>query len=647
MGCYGRPPMTDHARTKPKSPLGTPLATTLLTLVVTMILGALSPLAPALHGATPSNPPIAPAQKQTETMIRYHVTFPELLAHRVHVTMFLEGLNGDSVDIAMPVWSPGSYLVREYARNVLDLSATASTGESLVAQKISKNTWRIESNGTTSVQVDYSLYANELSVRTNEVNAQHAFLQSPATFFRHGDSAAGPHQVTIDTPTGWDVFTSLSHSADGWTAANYDELADSPFELGAHEKLTFELNGVPHHIVLAGESDLDAEQLRDDVATVCEEVASIFGQMPFEDYTFIFLLVDSGGGGLEHKNSSVCMSSRWDLVKKKKYQGFLGLVAHEYFHAWNVKRFRPEALGPFDYDTENYTSDLWVAEGITSYLDDLSTARVRFIDKIEDYLSDRASAFRTEADRPGSERTSLAASSFDAWIKLYRPDENSTNSTVSYYSKGALVAFMLDLRILRFTKGERGLADVLRLGWERYTTTDVGFPAGALLALASEVAGSDLSEFFADYVDGTVPLSPNDDLAWLGLALTVIPEETERRLPEDDKGFALEPWLGITTRTNDGLVRVDTVLEGGPAFTAGLNHDDLLLAVDQMRVSPSTLNDRLDRTAGAEIALTLWRGQELLVMHVTPELRRLSKWKLSPLENVSDEQLAAFSNWCG
>lgn len=580
-------------------------------------------------------------------MIRYHVSFPELLAHRVQVRMSLGGLDGGALDIAMPVWSPGSYLVREYARHVLDLQASSASGETLATEKIAKNIWRIHTNGATAVQVDYALYANELSVRTNEVNGQHAFLQSPGTFFRHEGSAAAPHHITVDPPLGWDVFTPLSKETDGWTATDYDELADSPFELGPHEQLSFEVNGVTHHMVMAGESDVDSEQLLKDVTTICTEVASIFGQMPFDDYMFIFLLVDSGGGGLEHKNSSVCMSNRWDLVKPKNYRRFLSLVAHEYFHAWNVKRFRPEALGPFDYDTENYTPDLWVAEGITSYFDDLSTARAGFVDKIETYLDDRASAFRSEAERPGSARTSLTASSFDAWIKLYRPDENSTNSTVSYYSKGALVAFMLDMRIRRLSAGERGLADVLRLGWSRYTAQDQGFPAGALLTLSGEVAGTDLTGFFDAYVNGTAPLAPNEDLAWVGLALEVTPDKTERQLPQDDDGFTLEPWLGITTQSKSGLVSVNTVLEGGPAYAAGLNHDDLILAIDEMRVTPSTLSNRLDRTAGAEISLTLYRGQELKVLKVTPELRRLSQWKLSPVADVSDEQLAAFRNWCG
>jgi predicted metalloprotease with PDZ domain len=580
-------------------------------------------------------------------MIRYHLSFPDLLAHRVQVRMSLGGLDGGPVDIAMPVWSPGSYLIREYARHVLDLTASSASGEPLACEKLSKNTWRIQPDGSTAVTVDYTLYANELSVRTNEANAEHAFLQSPATFFRHAASHDAQHRVTIDAPEGWGVFTSLPRDGDAWEAADFDELADSPFELGPHQELSFELQGVPHRIVLAGETGLDAERLRDDVSRICEQMASIFGHMPFEHYTFLFQFVDKGGGGLEHKNSSVCMSSRWDITKPKRYHRFLSLVAHEYFHAWNVKRFRPEALGPFDYDVENYTPDLWVAEGITSYYDDLMTARAGFIDKIESYLTDRAAAFRSESERPGSQRCSLADSSFDSWIKLYRPDENSTNSTISYYSKGALVALMLDLRITRLTDGERSLADVLRLGWERYTTSGKGFPPGAVLTLASEIAGQDLTPFFDAYVAGRDALDPDPDLAWLGLRLAIQPEKTERNLARDDEDFPLEPWLGFTTRSSDGLARVEAVLEGGPAYRAGLNHDDTLLAVNQMRVSHSNLMDRLDRTAGDEVSLTFWRGQELRILQITPELRRVCKWRLVALDDVSDAQQEAFREWCG
>lgn len=606
-------------------------------------LGAIATLLLACHspGATP--PQAAPEGPA----LRYHVSLPEHHAQRVHVRLSVDDLDGRPVDLSMPVWTPGSYLVREFARHVTDLDAAAPDGTALPVTKLDKNTWRVDPGAAERLDVSYTLYANELSVRTSHVDGDHAFLSPAGTFlYRHGHQGR-PHEVVVDAPEGWGVFTGLPERDGVFVAADYDELVDSPFEIGPHETIAFEVNGVPHRAVMGGAVDLDHDVFAEDLTTLCTEVAAVFGNMPFEDYTFILLFVDSGGGGLEHKNSNVSIGNRWRVTSEDGYRSFLGLLAHEYFHAWNVKRFRPEALGPFDYDRENYTPDLWVAEGITSYIDDLSVLRAGFADGVKGYLADRAKAFRSEAEQPGARRTSLALSSHDAWIKLYRPDENSRNHTVSYYSKGALVALLLDLRIRRETDGAATLADVLRLGWARYTEQGRGFPPTAMQELASEVAGADLSGFFADYVEGTAPLDVDSELAWVGLRLKVSPSKTDRELPEDDEGYKLEPSLGITTGESGGLCRVDTVYEDGVAFAAGVLHDDLILAVDDMRVSRSTLQSRLDKRAGETVTLTLFRGQSLRRVELTPALERLEDWKIVSVDEPTEAHFAAFEAWTG
>ncbi len=582
-----------------------------------------------------------------DPMIRFHVGLPQRQAHRVQVRMTVDGLIGDEFEISMPVWTPGSYLVREFARNVLDLEARDPEGEPLPVSKTNKNTWRIASGGRETVTVEYTLYANELSVRTNHVDDAHAFLSPAATFFYVRERQHEPYQVTVDTPEDWYVYTGLPTGGGGWVAEDYDTLVDSPLEIGPHRVLSFTVRDVPHRVIVSGHGKIDAPQLTEDTQKICEEVASIFDQMPFDDYTFILLLVDAGGGGLEHKNSSVNMMSRWALSDTKRYRGLLSLLAHEYFHAWNVKRFRPASLGPFDYDVENYTTDLWVAEGLTSYYDDLVPVRAGFADKVEDYLSDVAAAFRAIHDRPGAMRTSLASSSWDTWIKQYRPDENSVNSTVSYYSKGALVGLMLDLRIRRATAGESSLAHALRLGWERYTSRGVGYPDGELQQLAADVADGSLNDFFADYVDGTRALDPNPELAWVGLELKVSPEETKRELPADEDGYKLEVDLGLSTRDKDGLCRVSSVVEGGAAFHAGLNVDDLILAVDGMRVTASNLDERIDVVGSEQFTITYFRGESLRQVELTASRKRLEAWRLAPLEDPTEEQQAAFEAWTG
>lgn len=580
-------------------------------------------------------------------VIRFDVSLHERQAQRIHVTMTLTDRPGDHLDVSMPVWTPGSYLVREYSRHVLDFAATNGRGEPLPVEKTTKNTWRIHHGGATTVRVDYNLYCNERSVRTNHVDSSHAFLAPAATFLFLRGHLDAEYRVAVECPPGWRAFTGmpLDASADEFVADHYDTLVDCPFEIGPHEPLTFEYQGVPHHIVMAGEVDVDAEQLVADFEKIVDEVASIFGFLPFDEYWFLNIVVDSGGGGLEHLNSSVNMVSRWRLGEENGYRGFLGLIAHEYFHAWNVKRFRPASLGPFDYDRENYTRDLWVAEGITSYVDDRSVLRAGFADGVDGYLENRARGFRALADSPGARRMSLSRASHDAWIKHYRPDENQTNSAISYYSKGALVAMLLDLRIRRLTMGEKTLHDAMRLGWEAYTSKGEGFPDGSMKTFVERSTGLPFDDFFADYVDGTADLDPNPELAWVGLELVVEPQDTDRKLTKDADGFPLVPTLGIQTAEQDGLVRVRSVTEGGAAYEAGINVDDVILALRDMRVSPSTFEDRLDRVGLQPFELTYFRGQSLETTTVKPKGDRLASWKIQSVEEPTEQQMAAFEAW--
>jgi len=580
-------------------------------------------------------------------MLRYAISLPDRQAHRVNVRLSVADAPTGGFTVALPVWTPGSYLVREYSRNVLDLSASDDRGTALRVEKLDKNSWRVDSGGARVVHVDYVLYANERSVRTSHVDDRHAFLSPAATFLFVRGLQAGSHRVTLAAPDGWQVATGLAPDGEGWLAPDYDTLVDCPIEVGPHRVLAFTQDGVPFRIVLAGDGELDEPSLQRDVQRIVAEVASIFGTLPFDDYLFILPLVDGGGGGLEHKNSSVCVAQRWTLHQKKEYRALLELIAHEFFHAWNVKRFRPAALGPFDYDRENYTRDLWVAEGITSYYDHLSTVRAGFCDKPCEYLDVLAAGFREIAELPGARRMSLTRASHDAWIKYYRPDENSRNASVSYYTKGGLVALLLDLRIRRATAGARTLADALRLGWKQYTERGTGFPEGAMLDLAQRTAGTDLTGFFADFVDGTAPLSPDHDLAWVGLRLGLVPAGSERWLGRDGSGFLLSPDLGISTADDGGLCRITAVLEGGPAFMHGLNANDVLLAVNGMRVTAPSLQDRLDRSRGEPVEIVFYRGQDLRRVQLRPRLVRLADWKLLPVESPTDAQRDAFKAWCG
>src|SRR5258705_2954267 len=367
--------------------------------------------------------------------------------------------------LVMPVWTPGSYLVREYARHVQDFSARDSGGHSLKWEKINKDTWRVVTNGAHDWHASYRVYANELTVRTNELNSGHAFWNNAALLMYLDGFLKSPSTVQVLAPDIWKVATGLPilpGKKNTFRAANFDVLYDSPFEVSAFKTLSFTVQGVPHRIVIDGEGNYDPERVRRDVQKIVEaEVTLMGGEIPYHDYTFILHLRSTGGGGLEHLNSTALGFSRFNFQPERNYRGFLSLVSHEFFHLWNVKRIRPDALGPFDYTRENYTKLLWVAEGITDYYADVALKRAGLITDRE-FLAATARPFETLQNTPGRLVMSAEEASFDTWIKYYRPDENSVNSQVDYYNKGAILGLLLDLEIRRQSAGAKSLDDVMR-----------------------------------------------------------------------------------------------------------------------------------------------------------------------------------------
>ena len=373
-------------------------------------------------------------------------------------------------DLVMPVWTPGSYLVREFERHVQDFTATERGGRALQWGKVNKNTWRIQTAAAREFVVTYRVYANEMSVRTNELNDRHAFWNNAALLMYVDGHLSAPSTLRVAAPPGWKIATGLPALAgrqDTFRAENFDVLYDSPVEVGPFKTLTFDVKGVPHRIIIEGEGNYDAERVRRDVQRVVEAEATMMGEIPYRDYTFILNLRPTGSGGLEHLNSTALIWQRFGFTKPSDYRDFLSLVAHEFFHLWNVKRIRPDALGPFDYTRENYTKLLWVAEGFTSYYENVFLRRAGLISD-RDFLKPAAKAIQDLQETPGRLVMSVEEASFDAWIKYYRPDENSVNSQISYYDKGALLGMLLDLIIRKRSGGARSLDDVMRYLYTEY-----------------------------------------------------------------------------------------------------------------------------------------------------------------------------------
>lgn len=593
--------------------------------------------------------------------ITYSIAMLRPHTHRYEVTLDMHPVEVQTLDLALPAWTPGSYLIRDYARHVQQFAAADERGEPLPWQKIDKTTWRITTGNARSVRVTYQVYAFDLSVRTSHLDGTHGYFNPSNICMYQCGHAHEPCVVHVQTPPEWRVTTGLERieraGEGGWAtfrAHDYDELADSPFECGTHRLLTFEVDGVPHEIALWGRGNEDERQILADTRTIVETTRTMFGGLPYARYVFIVHLVDGGYGGLEHRNSVSNIVDRWGFRPARSYEKFLALTAHEFFHVWNVKRIRPAPLGPFDYTRENYTRQLWVMEGITSYYDHLILLRAGLISR-ERYLETIADDIKLLQSQPGRALQSLEQSSFDAWIKFYRPDENGPNSSVSYYLKGSLVALLLDLEIRRRTGGARSLDDVMRYLYAQYAgdrvhdlysggvakrpgfDDDDGF-CRAVEAVAGEEGGA-YRAFLARAVAGTDELEYDRAFESVGLRL-VWGHSLEQ---EHDH---LPAWHGLRLKTEHGRLKVSVVLAGGPGESAGIYAGDELIALDGIRIDDDRLKARLaERKPGDTVVFSLFRRDDLL--HIPLQLAEAppDTLTITPVEAPTEEQQRLLDGW--
>ncbi len=588
-------------------------------------------------------------------MNAYIFRIPEPETRRVEVELQVESRSSEALDVRLPVWTPGSYLVREHQRHVDGLRAHGDGGD-LMVEKIDKHTWRVHTEGARTVRIAYRLHCFELTVRTNHVDATHAFLNpSAAAAFVVGREGE-PCSVRLQLRPGWRTWVALRHEDGAYRAQDYDELADSPFECGpdsAHVAHTFSAQGVQHELVVWARGDFDAKRVLPDLVKVIDAEAAIFGGLPYDDrYLFIVHLNDKGRGGLEHRRSCALIVPRFSFVQKSAYEDFLLLAAHEFFHLWNVKRLRPAAFTPYDWTGENHTRLLWAMEGLTSTYEVLALRRAGLITP-QRFLEIWAERITQLLRTPGRLRTSLAQASFDAWIKHYRPDESSANTTVSYYLKGSVVGFLLDLTLRRRSGGKRSLDDLVRALFQRYGRGP-GLPEEGVEKTAIELIDDpSLQEWFRRAVHSTEELPLDEPLETVGLRAIVAPAASA-----DDKGGAEEDpedapdaesrargWLGATLKEKGGSLEVAAVVDGSPAQASGLASGDEIVAADGFR---GDLKQRLSRAQpGQTVRFSLFRMDELLEVPVPLAAAPRDTVTFIPAKDASPEQVAARESWLG
>jgi predicted metalloprotease with PDZ domain len=568
-------------------------------------------------------------QAQALDPIRYTLRFPAPHTHYVEVEAAIPTAGRAEVELYMATWTPGSYLIREYERNVEAVSAAAGT-RALTVAKSTKNRWKIATAGAPSVTLRYKVYSREMTVRNNWVEAGFAMLNGAPTFITLVERAARPHDVRVELPAAWKrVETALepvSGSPNTFRADTFDTLVDSPIIIGNPLTRDFTVDGKTHTVLFEGDTArIDADKAAADVQKIVVAARNVMGPLQYPHYHFLTMVVEQGGG-LEHKNSFLGMAGRFMTRTDGAYKGWLGLIAHEYFHNWNVKRLRPVELGPFDYENENYVKTLWVAEGFTDYYADILPKRAG-IESKDEFLSGISNQIEQVQTIPGRLVTPVNMASYDTWIKQYRPDENTANMSVNYYPKGAVIAFLLDAKIRKATNGARSLDTGMQWAMQRYSG-EKGYTPEQFYAVMSEAAGTDLKGWFAKTAESTDELDYTEALDYYGLRFRPAPSSNR-------------PFIGGGMRNDNGRLIVTSVRRGTPGIDAGLNVDDEIIAIDDVRVRADGLAARLDQyKPGDKISVLVARRDRLMKLDVTLGAEPGRAWRLEPAPNATAEQVA-------
>jgi predicted metalloprotease with PDZ domain len=585
-----------------------------------------------------------PRAAHTDAPVRYRIEPQSLHAHLYAVTLEIDQPAPQQV-VSLPVWIPGSYLVREFARHLQGLQARQGR-RALAVRQLDKCTWQVDCDPQQPLRLQYQVYAYDSSVRAAWLDARRGFFNGTSLCLRAHGQEDRPHTLQLDrgaAPADWEVATGLqAHAIDRrgfglYRARDYDELVDCPVELGRFWHGEFEAGSTPHLFIVSGAPpSFDGERLLADAQRICETVIRFWhpggrrrrgDRPPFDRYVFLLQASDDGYGGLEHRNSTALLCARRDLPRHGQpagegYTTLLGLISHEYFHTWNVKRLRPAEFAHYDYSRENYTELLWFFEGYTSYYDDLLLRRAGLIDNAT-YLRLLGKTINQLLQTPGRRVQTVAQASFDAWIKYYRVDENTPNATVSYYGKGALVALCLDLSLR--AQGHGSLDEVMRALWQRCA----GGPMREddLLAVLQERTGRSWAAELRRWVHSTAELPLQPLLAGQGVSITLEPAPLAQR-------------LGLRVQESNGL-HIKTVLRGGAAEQAGMAAGDEWVAVEAGRERSLWRMQRLDDLllyAGTQTRLHVWvaRDRQLLRLPLRlPEQARTWQLGVGLLEQVN------------
>jgi predicted metalloprotease with PDZ domain len=581
-----------------------------------------------------------------EPFVAHELSFPRRENQYVDVRS-LWPVNDSRVEFSLPSWTPGSYLIRDYASHLERMRAFGPDGESLPVVKTSKNRWVVETEGIDELRLEYEIWAGEPGVAESWVESDFALLNGAGIFLYTRASRKMPQQVTIRLPEAWSTAHAALPRLDGahrFLARDYDELVDSPLVAGNTVAADFEVEGQPYSLVLSGENAFwDLEESVADMTRLVAAQHEFWGVVPFDRPFLFFNLFMAKFGGLEHDHSTVMMCYPWQMRDRKNYIKWLGLVSHEFFHAWNVRRMRPAALDEYDYDGETYTRELWLAEGLTSYYDNLLVFRAGLID-VADYFELLAEEIRVFETTPGREVRSAESASFDTWIKQYRDDDNKVNSTISYYRKGAVIGFVTDMAIRRETGNDASLDTVMRALYSRHGHRDRGqrgYPPGAFEDAVEAVAGSAVRDKVEEMLRSTRDPEIDAALDWYGLVLN-------RGAPVREDGGHEYGGAGVKWASNGITLTADQVLQGHAGADAGILPGDELLAIGGLRVTPENYQAMFQRMKpGEEVFFTLVRHERLITLPVRLGSPLAEAYAIGAKPRFRSREKARLQEWLG
>ncbi len=570
--------------------------------------------------------------------IEYRLSMPHPHTHYFEVEIILRNYLNDFVDFKIPVWTPGSYLIREYAKNVENFSVTHADKREVKFHKINKNTWRIEHKKEAELLIKYRVYAFEGSVRMSYLDDEHAFIMANTTLMFVEDLRDEESLLIIERPIQWKkittTLTKLKGNTDTFIIPNYDILIDSPIEIGNHDIIEFEASGVMHEVVMYGAFTYDADKIKSDLIKIVESATEIFGENPNEQYIFFVHHSDKSNGGLEHLNSTVLEVSRWAYTNSKLYDSFLGLAAHEYFHLWMVKRLKPVEFKRFNYDKENYTDMLWVMEGITSYYDEKIMLKSGFHDDSR-FITILINAMANIENTPGATVQTVSEASFDAWIKFYRKNKNSNNNQISYYTKGMIVGALLDLEIIYSSKGRKSLDDVVGQLYEHfYKKMNRGIVVEDLKKAAEKACGHDLVKFFNDYVYGTKYLDNIKHLRYAGIEL----------VKKDNSQNA--NTIGANVKIENEILTVESLKKGGSAYENGLNIGDELISINGFRANKNNVASLINKfDVGEKVEIQISRKGIIKKYELDIRIDEKVSYSYEEVANKTKLQERVYNKW--